>query len=69
MVLADHTLAEFAGKIEDGLDLVLDHAPHRDAGPVLHYRCDGLVIDARQYQRLFALDFDELRLQIPEFRE
>jgi len=69
VALANDALLECARQVEDGLDLVLDHAPDGDTRPVPHHRRDGLRRDRGLHERVFALQFDELGLQLLELRE
>ena len=57
---------ERVGELEDRLDLVLDHAADRDAGPVRDDRGDRLLVDARQDQRRLALQRGQLGLQLAQ---
>lgn len=69
MTLTDDPFVERLGQLEDGLDLVLDHAPDRDAGPVGDHRGDRLGIDAGQDQRTLALHGLQLDLQVAQTRQ
>ena len=51
---------ERVGELQHGLDLVLDHAADRDAGPVGDHRGDGLRVDGGQDQRRLALQLRQL---------
>ena len=54
--LADHAAVEDVGEAEDRLDLVLDHAADRNAGPVGDHRGDRLLVDMRVDHPLFRID-------------
>ena len=66
VALAHDAPAEGVGELQDGLDLVLDHPAHRDAGPVGHDGGHGLGVDAGQDQRGVALRLGELRLELAQ---
>ena len=66
VALAHDAPAEGVGELEDGLDLVLDHPAHGDAGPVGDDGGDGLGVDAGQDQRRLALRLGELRLELAQ---
>lgn len=51
VALADDALVERIGQLEHAVDFVPDHAPDRDAGPVLHDRRHRLMVDGRQNKR------------------
>ncbi len=65
--LADDAAVEDVGQTQYGFDLVLDHAPDRDAGPVGDHRSHGLRIHAGQDQRRLALQFVQLGLKLLQF--
>ena len=69
VALADDALVERLGQLEHGFDFVLDHAAHRHAGPVLHDRGNGLLVDARQDERRLALQRRQLRLELSEIMQ
>jgi len=66
MVLADDALAQALGQAQYVFDLVLDHAAHGNAGPILHHRGHGLFINADEYERMFALLRDQFVLQLAQ---
>ena len=50
MLLSDDTLAEGVGEAEYGLNFVLDHASHGNAGPVRHHGGNRVCIATGQNQ-------------------
>ena len=63
MALADYARVELVRQREYLLDFVLHHSANRNPGPVRHDARDGLLIHARKNQRVFTLEFRQLRLQ------
>ena len=61
--------AQQLGEVQDGLDLVLDHAADGYAGPVLDHGGNRLLIDRRQNERGLPLQDRELGLELPELGE
>ena len=53
--LADHAPVENLGQPQHVLDVVLDHAADRNAGPVGHHRCDHLFVDMGVDHPLFGI--------------
>ena len=62
-LLPDDPLVQGVGQLQHGLDLVLDHAADRDAGPVADDGGDRLGVDGRQDQRRLALQLGQLGLR------
>ncbi len=67
VILADHPLAHEAVQGHDRFQFASHHPADRDAGPVGHHRCHGLIVDARQDQGVLALQGGKLRLQRLQF--
>src|SRR4029077_8355574 len=66
MALADHPCTRHVRELEHGVDLVFDHAAHRDPSPIADHGRDSLRIDTRQDQRRVTLTLVELGLQTLE---
>lgn len=62
VALADDALVQGIGELEHRRDLVLDHAPHRDAGPIGDHRSHRLGVYAGEDERGLALERLELGL-------
>src|SRR5690606_33067501 len=69
VVLADHPLLQVVFDAQHGVDLVLDHAADRDAGPVADHGSDRLRVDAGQDQRLVALELLQPGLELLQLGE
>ena len=62
MVLTDDALGQMFIQMQHGVDLVLEHPPHRNSRPVAHHGGHGLRIHNRQDQRGLALHPRQFRI-------
>ena len=68
VVLANYALLHGGGQIEYSRYFVLDHAPHRNTGPLSDHRRDRLGVDLRENQWGIALECCELSTQVGKAR-
>ena len=62
VILTDHALGEVIFKVENNRQFIFDHLANRNARPVTDNAGDGLLIDNRQDQRVFALQFSQFSI-------